>query len=323
LQGTLGIQSMATQCNFFLQTTKSQRFEDFNTECISTPELRRLFEAFEVNMSEVIYVAQSYFNLVVYAKYQELSNKIFFQKHLLATAAAIRGEYKEDSERIQKDAAERTKKEIESDKFAEYPIIEMAIDALNELEKDEAIKISNKSTLRQGIVIIWSAIESLIRDLIRVKLNSNKELAIAFFESSETAPYWQKKQISFEHMKSYGFELSERLGDVALEMNSCSNLSAMKTAISFVFGKDSLSLQSLKSGDFYKLYKLRNVIAHRNGIVDEKYKSEVGCVEAVGEIVNVTPELFSSCFATAKEMAMSMLQEISNNLIRPTTSPEV
>ncbi|MBD3610900.1 MAG: hypothetical protein HUJ13_00440, partial [Hydrogenovibrio crunogenus] len=264
-----------------------------------------------------IYVVQSYFNLMVHAKLQEVSGKIFERNRMLAYADALRGEYTEDSERINKDAAERTKKEIENEGFEKYSILETVIKTLNELEKDQVIEISNKSTLRQSIVIIWSAIESLIRDIIRVKLNTNKELAVAFLDSSETAPYWQKKQISFEHLKSHDFDLSGRLGDIALEMNSCSNLSAMKTAISFVFGNESLSFLSLKSGEFYKLYKLRNVIAHRNGIVDEKYKSEVACVEDIGQTVNVTPELFSFCFKSAKELAMRMLQEISNNSIHP------
>lgn len=309
-----------TESNFFLQTSKSERFEDFETGGIAHPELVRIFDAFEANMVEVTYVVQSYFNLMVHAKIQEASNKIYDRNKMLAYADSLRGGYSDDSKRISKDAAERTKIEIENGGFENFSILDTVIKTLNELERDKVIELSNKSTLRQSIVIIWSAIESLIRDTIKFKLNSEKELAILFFESSETAPYWHKKQITFEHIKSYGLDLSNRLGDVALEINSCSNLSSMKVAMSFVFGKNSSSFQNLKSNDFFKLYKLRNVIAHRNGMVDEKYKSEVECLEDVGQAVNVTPELFKFCFNTAKKLATVMLRDISNNSIQPTAN---
>ncbi|MEG3128456.1 hypothetical protein SC171_08610 [Pantoea cypripedii] len=305
---------MTIKSNFFLQTNKSHNLDEINTNDFHDPEQKRLFDAFKNNMNEVVYVVQSYFNLMVHAKIQEASGKIFDRNRMLAYADSLRGFYSDDRERINKDASERTRVEIENGELEKYSILELVINTLNALEKDLVIETSNKSTLRQSIVIVWSAIESLIRDIIRIILNSDTELASHFFESSEKNTYWQKKQISFEHLKKYNFDLTNRLGDIALDMNSCSNLSAMRTAISNIFGNNSLSYRSLKSLEFYKLYKLRNVISHRNGVVDEKYKSEVSCPEKVGEIVNVTPEVFNSCFLAAKDLALCLIKEMPKEI---------
>lgn len=143
-------------------------------------------------------------------------------------------------------------------------------ETLNELEKDEAVDILNRSTLSQSVVIIWSVTESLIRDVIKERLNSDRSLAIDFFKSNETNPYWQRKQLTIEHLEEFGFDLTEKLGDVALSINACNSLAPMKSAFEFVLGKNSESYSALKSPGFYKLYKLRNVIAHRNGMVGRK-----------------------------------------------------
>ena len=73
-------------------------------------------------MVEVTYVVQSYFNLMVHAKIQEASNKIYDRNKMLAYADSMRGGFSDDSERIRKDAAERTKLEIENGGFENFSI---------------------------------------------------------------------------------------------------------------------------------------------------------------------------------------------------------
>lgn len=303
---------MTIKSNFFLQTNNNHNLEDLDISYITNPEIKVLFNAFKNNMNEVIYVVQSYFNLMAHAKTQEAFGKIFDLNRMKAFADSLRGSYSEDYERIERDASERTEIDIDNGALEEYSILDGVIKTLNKLEEDWVIEASNKSTLRQSIVIMWSAVESLIRDIIEVTLNTDSELASKFFDSPETNSYWQKKQINFEHLKKYNFDIKNRLGNIALDINSCSNLTAMKTAISYIFGKNSLSSKELKSVEFYKLYKLRNVIAHRNGIVDDKYKSEVTCIETVGETVNVTPDIFNTCYFSAKNLAINLMKEISS-----------
>ncbi len=56
------------ESNFFLQSSKCHRFDDFDIESIDEPEMKRLFQTFQRNMDEVLYVVQSSFNLMVHAK---------------------------------------------------------------------------------------------------------------------------------------------------------------------------------------------------------------------------------------------------------------
>lgn len=307
---------MINESNFFLQTTKRHDLNELSTNSSVELELKSIFDTFKNNMSEVIYVVQSYFNIMAHAKTQEACNKIFERNRILAYADSLRGSYENDHARINQAASERAKADIDKGELDNYSILDGVIITLNDLEKDPVIELSNKSTMRQGIVIIWSSIETLIRDIIRVKLNLDYELASNFFESSETNSYWQKKQISFEHLKRYNFDLKNHFGDVALDINSCSNLSAIKTAFAYVMGKNSLSYQNLASKNFYNLYKLRNIIAHKNGIVDDKYKSEVSCTESVGEKVNITSTTFNNCFFTAKDLAINIKNEITGKSVK-------
>lgn len=300
------------QSNFFLQTSKKHRFDDFALKSIADTELKQLIEVYISNMTEVLYVVQSSFNLMVHAKLQETASKIFERNRMLAYADSLRGDYSDDEQRIYKDAKERTEHQIAGEGFEKYDILSTVTSILNELEKDKVIEVSNFSTLRQSIVIVWSATESLIRDVVRIKINKDGVLASGFFESNLTSPYWQKKQVSFDHLKSYSFDLSKNMGDVALSINSCSNLSSMRSAFSYIFGTGSRSYKELKSRDIYILYKLRNLIAHRNGIIDEKYKNETKCDGNVGEIVSVLPDEFTMCFEASKRLALCLLQELSN-----------
>ena len=221
---------------------------------------------------------------------------------------------------MNEEAKKRTDKQIKEEGFPEEDILNQVASTLNELEHDQVIEISNYSVLRQSIVIIWSATESLIRDVIRTLLNQDIELANKFFESNDTKPYWNKKNITYDHLLKNNFNIKENMGDVALEINSCSNLNTMKSAFLCLFGHESKPYVSIKEKSLFLLYKLRNVIAHRNGIADEKYKLETGFDGQVGERIKVMPDDFTENYLASKKLALSLFQELSNKSLKHGTA---
>lgn len=310
------------QSNFYLKVKKEHSFEDFDLDQLKNHEIADVFSAYISNMEEVISVVRSSFKLTLHGQILESANRLHDRNLMLAYADGLEHGYSEDKHRINNEASLKTKSAIENEELGD-DLIEKTISILEQFANDPVISGSNLATLRQSVVIVWSATESLIRDAIKVTLNSDLEKAISFFESPDTSPYWNKKQISFEHLKSHDFHLYDKLGDIALDINPCSNLSAMLVAYSNIFGRDVNSTQKLRSSGFYQLYKLRNVIAHRNGIVDEKYKSETSCKEDIGERVRVLPDDFSECFLQSKSFAESLLLELSNkNGLGTRTSPQ-
>ena len=299
--------------NFFLQTNKRHSLEEIDADHLSDDELSSIFHTYISNMNEAICVVQSSFDLMLHAELQRRAENIFRKNHMRAYANALRGDYEEDSDRINKEAQKATDEEISSgEAYKDSEIIKSVKNSLSALEQDEAVASSNLSTLRQSIVIVWSATESLIRDVVRALLNNNKALAVGFFESPLTNPYWNKKQISYEQLKYYDFDISNRMGDVALDLNACNNTRAMIAAYAFLLGKHSCTHKIIKSERFYRLFKLRNVIAHKNGVVDHQYKSDTGSEEAIGERVRVKPETFTQCFETSREVAIALLGDLSN-----------
>lgn len=306
--------------NFFLQTKKRHWLEELDLTSLPSDSLKSVFETYVANMNEVLCVVQSSFNLILHAQLEKQANQIFQKNRLLARANGLRGGYHEDRERILREAQKLTKEELDENGFESSEVLNCVVETLNELEKDEAIETSNFSTLRQSIVILWSATESLVRDIVRIVLNQDKNLAIYFFESSTTSPYWNKKNISYEHFKDHDFDLSEKLGDVALEINACSNSTSMGSAYAFLLGPDSETCKILKSKEFFYLCRLRNIIAHKNGVVDKKFKDETQCVEPIGERLKVSPDVFDCCFDISKSLAKSLIKEISNNTMHATSA---
>ncbi|KEA64087.1 hypothetical protein ADIMK_1822 [Marinobacterium lacunae] len=306
--------------NFFLQTKKLHRLEELDLSSLPSDSLVEVFQTYVANMSEVLSVVQSSFNLIVHSQLRERANQMFQKNHMQAYANGLRGGYHEDRKRVEQEAQELTKEELDKNGFNDSEVINSVVATLNELEKDEAIATSNHSTLRQSVVILWSATESLLRDSVRECLNQDKVLAGKFFESPITSPYWNKKNISYDHLMAYNFDLSEKLGDVALEINECANPTSMSSAYAFLLGSDSDSYKAIKSKEFFYFYKLRNLIAHKNGVVDKKFKDETGSSEPIGERIRMSPDIFDQCFDVSKSLATSLLTEISNNAMHATSA---
>tara|TARA_Y100000052_G_scaffold19477_1_gene19209 strand:+ start:527 stop:1420 length:894 start_codon:yes stop_codon:yes gene_type:complete len=293
--------------NFYLQTPKAHFFDDFDLSCISSDAVREIFTVFKTNMEEAREVVAMSFVLMLHSEVDIITQQMHVRSLLDTQINALKGGYEDDDERKYNEA-----KDLTSSTFKQYEgqkIVEAVAQKLNTLEENSSVKESNLASLRQSIVIIWSAVESLVRDLIRYKLNSDFKLADNFFQSNETAPYWKKNHITYELLLEYDFNISENLGDIAFQLNSCNGLNTILTVCRFVFGNDHLSVRLLKDDDFYSLYKLRNLIAHKNGYVDEKYAQEVSGDFKVGERIEILPKDFSKCFLTAKEFASSLITE--------------
>lgn len=300
--------------NFYLQSKSKHRFDEFDVSSFSDFSIKVLLETYIENMNEVRALVGSSFKLILHAELREQANRLYDREKMLSYADGLEHGYSSDSERINREASEKVKAVIKDQDLNDTQILENVVATLNMLENDDAIKRSNFATLRQSIVAIWSATESLIRDLVAFELNNNCDKAKEFFESDITNPYWTKKSISYDFISNFGFNLSDCLGDIALEINSCNGIGPIRKALSFLYGEESEIYKIVKSSDFYKLYKLRNLIAHRNGVVDERYLSEVGCVENVGDRIVVFPDRFSECFLTSKALATAVYVLLSSDL---------
>lgn len=300
--------------NFYLKVEKKHSFKDFDLSHIKDQRITDIFDAYISNMEEVLSVVRSSFKLTLHGQILERANRLHDRNLMLAYADGLEHGYSEDKERINKEASLKTKSAIENEELGD-DLIEKTISILEQFANDPVISGSNLSTLRQSVVIVWSATESLIRDIIKITLNSDLNKAISFFEDQSTSSYWNKKQLSFEHLKSFMFDVSEKMGDIALEINPCSNLNAMIIAYSNIFGSNTKSSQTLRSSGMYRLYKLRNLIAHRNGIVDKKYKKETSCGEDIGDRIQVLPDDFSEYFLQSKAFSEDLLREVSNKYL--------
>ena len=101
------------------------------------------------------------------------------------------------------------------------------------------------------------------------------------------------------------------MGDIALEINPCSNIASIRSAFQLILQPESKCHEAINSRELYLLYKLRNIIAHRNAIVDKKYKDETGTNAKIGERLVIRPSDFSKHYLTSKSLAYALLNDAS------------
>lgn len=298
-----------TDSNFFLVARRRHGFDEINLSRIEDRAIREHFETYISGMEQVLYVIQSPFNVMLYAKLNEQANQAFMRNRLLSKAAAIRGDYEDDTERILEDARKRTHKELEENPVDSEEMITLVAESLRDLEEDEAVHMSNSAALRQSVPVIWSTTETLVKDIARTLFNKDAILSAQFLEDQISNPFWRKGDIKLHHIAEHNFDVAHAMGDIIFEIHPCNSPDAMSKVCGFLFSPESNSKKMLKSGEVKHLYLTRNVISHRNGIVDAHHKRLSNCNEAVGQRLAIGVPEVESAYAISKQLAIALYQD--------------
>jgi hypothetical protein len=157
----------------------------------------------------------------------------------------------------------------------------------------------------------WSCTESLLREFFRISLNQNPQLANAVIESQESGKYWKKNGITAEVLKAYGYNVSTHMGDVLLEINPMISFGAICAGYKVVCHENESVHKAISSKSFYRLYKLRNLIAHRSGVVDQEFVASTGETAKLGAKFDVSPALFREMFLASKTVAVRLYERIA------------
>ena len=221
------------------------------------------------------------------------------------TPVRIRAEYyrknKEPGDNeIQDEAKLRTLEEMDSTDFKDGVIQEISRRLLElSAHTPDVVADSNNAILRQSSVMLWSGTENLLREYFRITINRHPNYSQKLFVSDEAKRYWNSRDLTIDVIQSAGFNLQNCMGDALLEMNSMISLKSIKAAYSVICPNDNL-LKALKSQATYNLFALRNLVAHRNGVIDAKFLSETSYLAEIGEKIIVTPSHFDELYMAAK-----------------------
>ena len=208
----------------------------------------------------------------------------------------------ENAMRIRQEAEQKALQEI-----AKNPISrENALAAAASLA--EAFSSTIEELLREGLVLIWGAIEVLASDLFVGILNARPGLLRKLFEDDTARRLFGVKSLPMEVIEERNFDLSACMGELVLKQHAVDNVPSMKAAYRALFPADKDLLEQLGATGLFELNQKRNLIVHRRGIVDKEYRSRVKDPPPLGERLLVVAADLEENLRIAKEVGLALLR---------------
>jgi hypothetical protein len=143
--------------------------------------------------------------------------------------------------------------------------------------------------LRQGVVLAWSALEILSRDLFEGILNANPKRALSVIQSPAAKQRLQSK-FTLEELASAGFDLSSSLGSLLSTQQDFSDIRTIKAVMLPALNAEPDVETALGDRVLWILCQQRHLIVHRRGVVDGRYLESTGETRKIGERLVVTPD---------------------------------
>lgn len=218
---------------------------------------------------------------------------------------------------------ERTAREKARDRFTE----EMAsADTVNQIADHACIFLLGQhsqpliaeaaaSLLLQGVVLVWSAFEVLVRDVFEVVVNARPELGRALLESADGKRLFQVKAIDLDTLARYSFDLSKCMGSVLSEFRDLSDLAAIRGVTGCLFPKADGLRALLGSNDFWILSQRRHLIVHNRGVVDRKYIDHTGAPDEEGKVLRLRPRDIERAIGLVRDAGYALLSAAQETLM--------
>lgn len=153
---------------------------------------------------------------------------------------------------------------------------------------------STIKTLEQSAVTaMWSALEVTASDVWVAAVNASPEK----FGDKVFAAYkdfkegFSSRKIDLWLLSKYKFDLRHHIADIVRTRIDFTNLDEIKQAYNTAFDLDRTSQAAVDWEVLRKLVLTRNLIAHRSGIIDAKFKEETNCPDKIGTEINLPEEL--------------------------------
>ncbi|MBI4220094.1 MAG: hypothetical protein HY682_08140 [Chloroflexi bacterium] len=143
--------------------------------------------------------------------------------------------------------------------------------------------------LLQGVVLVWSAFEVLVRDVFEAVVNARPEFGRALLESADGRRLLEVKAIDLDTLARHSFDLSRCLGSVLSEFRDLSDLAAIRGVLGSLFQTAEPLRALLSSKDLWVLGQQRHLIVHNRGVVDRRYIEQTGLAGKEGTRLRVLP----------------------------------
>lgn len=165
--------------------------------------------------------------------------------------------------------------------------------------------------LRQGAVLIWGAFEAFVRDVVVRFLDQNPTVALDLLESPDGRRLFGARSLDFEILRQFGFNVSERMGQVLAGFHDLSSLQSLKTTITLLFPDDGALRNAFGSRNLWLLSQRRHIIVHNRSMIDQRYLEATGETLSVGESLILSPNDVEQHLAVVQEVGVALLCAVS------------
>ena len=158
---------------------------------------------------------------------------------------------------------------------------------------------------------LWSAVESLASDVWICAVNLRPDLFAArvLRDFSEALPEgMSSRSIPLGIAARYKFDLRRCIGDIIGKRIDFTNLDDIRKAYKSAFELDDEGTQLLQSEKLKHLVLIRNLIAHRNGVIDDQFKLKTKSAEEVGEELTITDEIAANFAVLVEKVGLHLLR---------------
>lgn len=183
---------------------------------------------------------------------------------------------------------------------------------------EEDFQRSAQVLLLAETVFLWTTFECLCKDVWIAALDSGNtglaQRALRGLPSDQVEDGISRKSIEVGVLAKHGFDLRHCLGTVLVARFKFSDPDLIRRTYVAVFETPQKFEDIFDRGELKLLAATRHLIAHRGGIVDEKYRQTSGSSQVVGETMAIDARTVSTFATSALHSGVELLQEIDARL---------
>jgi hypothetical protein len=168
--------------------------------------------------------------------------------------------------------------------------------------------------LRQSAVLCWGALEVMARDTFVVYINANPSAARMVLDHPSTRGRFDLKALSMDLLAIHGFNVSTCMGDVLLQHQDLSELSAIKDVYGVLFPDAQVLHSTLSKRDLWLLNQRRHLIVHKRGVIDGRYCERTGEKAEPGSVLNILPLELKEYLRLVRDVGIEILGAISREI---------
>lgn len=208
---------------------------------------------------------------------------------------------------------------IAKERFAEYlqgegreVVVDDVLARLKELQDEPESLAAARELTRQGVVLVWSAVEVLARDSFVFLLNRRPILAEQLLAEQANRKRFSVDRIDWQTLAAYGYDMSENLGTFLISKADLTSVQAIRDAYGALFPTAIELGRKLADRRLWDLCQKRNLLVHRRGIVDQQYLANTGDTLPLGADLWIPPSEVEDLLEAGLHIGTEVILAVAN-----------